>query len=162
MLKGRFMEGRRAAAAMAVAALLSWGCGGGFDSKSGGDNRIASAQAIALGQPHTDRLSDTDGDNVDWKLFEFTDVKGTVRVDLYWDDPAELDVVVTLRDQFGARMFEWPQRRGVQRASYPGVRVREGRYYLELVCADGDSVYTVEVTDEKAERSGGDDGLRPE
>ncbi len=137
---------------MLVAVVM--GCGPGFDANSGGDNKIAAAKPLPLGRPTTDRVSDRHKDNVDWKVFEFEEVKGLVRVDIYWDEPT-IDASVTLRDQFGAVMFEWLHPEGRWHESYRQIRVREGLYYLEFRCKSGDSVYTVEVRDERTGEPGG-------
>tara|TARA_B100000579_G_scaffold414265_1_gene407714 strand:+ start:339 stop:842 length:504 start_codon:yes stop_codon:yes gene_type:complete len=122
------------------------GCGPGRDSSSGGDQSIATAKVIVPGIPSTDRISAEQYDNTDWKKFEFDQVRGRVQVDIYWDEP-DLEAVVNLRDQFGAVVFAWRHVKGRQHESYSDIRVREGVYYLEIKCASGETVYTLEVTD---------------
>jgi hypothetical protein len=122
------------------------GCGPGFDASSGGDHSIATAQVIVPGIPATDRIDALQHDNTDWKKFEFDQVRGRVKVDVYWDNP-DVETVVNLRDQFGALIFAWRHAKGKQHESYSDIRVREGVYYIEIQCAEGGTVYTLEVTD---------------
>ena len=129
------------------AVLIFCACGPGPDSSSGGDHTIATAAVIVMGIPATDRISAAQYDNTDWKKFEFDEIRGRVKVDIYWDDP-DLETEVNLRDQFGAVIFAWRHVKGKQLESYPEIRVREGVYYLEIKCTSGETVYTVEVTDQ--------------
>ena len=125
---------------------LVLGCGPGKDSSSGGDHSIATAKVIVPGIPSTDRISALEHDNTDWKKFEFDQVRGRIKVDVYWDEP-DLEAVVNLRDQFGSIIFAWRHVKGRQHESYPDIRVREGVYYLEIKCSAHETVYTLEVTD---------------
>ena len=128
-------------------------CGPGFDAYSGGDEKISAAKTLVLGIPSTDRVSAVERDNTDWKKFEFDEIRGRVQVDIYWDEP-DLESTVNLRDQFGAIVFAWRHVKGKQHESFSDIRVREGLYFLEIICTSGDTVYSVEVTDLGAGRGG--------
>jgi hypothetical protein len=144
-------------------ALCLLGCASSWDKKSGGDNSIGTARPIALGTPVTDRISDRLNDNTDWKVFEISDARARLKISLYWDDP-KVEASFVLRDQFNQPVLRRTHKKGVAVEQYPGIMVREGKYYVQVVCSRRGSVYTMEISNEssKSDAPGGFDAPPPE
>lgn len=137
------------------ASLLS-ACGAPADANSGGDNVRGKAVELKIGETHDDFLSADQGDHTDWKKFVLAE-PGVYALHAYWDEPS-IDATVSVRDQFGGKVFELNHTRGQAADHWPGMKLREGEFYLELVASRGSSVYTLEITAEGGGDGGGSDG----
>lgn len=130
--------------ALAAAALLS-ACGPGKNDNSGGDEKRESAVAAALSVPVHDRLDPTGGDSTDWKHFDVPVYETTLTLFAWWDDPNVL-ATITMRDQFGGKMYSLKHEIGKRKESWGNIRVRQGRYYLQVEGSGANSsVYTLEL-----------------
>tara|TARA_B100000029_G_scaffold484196_1_gene536130 strand:- start:5097 stop:5567 length:471 start_codon:yes stop_codon:yes gene_type:complete len=136
------------------------GCASSFDSKSGGDNTISTAQSLALSQPVTDRVSNRTHDNVDWKSFTFDDQNGRVHVDVYWDNP-KVQATISVYDQMAQKITSLTHQVGQQRDRIANLPVREGRYFVVIRCIGHESVYTLEVLDSAGGNGSGGSSAPP-
>jgi hypothetical protein len=119
-------------------------CGVGPDEKSGGDQKRESAAVIPLAEPVHDRVAPAEGDATDWKVFEVPVYETIVTIFAWWDNPDAL-TTITMRDQFGGKMYSLDHQIGKRKETWGDIRVREGKYYLEVHSKGGDTVYTLEV-----------------
>ena len=129
------------------------------DEKSGGDNVRGKAKPLPLNATVDDHVSADDGDHTDWKSFA---IAGTTKavLDVWWDDPA-VEATVYVRDQFGGKIFELEHKRGKRHDHFPGIKFREGEYFLEIACESGASVYTLELIVAGGSDAPGSDSIAP-
>ena len=118
---------------------------------------------MELGVPVTDRVSDRIQDNTDWKVFEITEPTARLKISFYWDNP-KVDARFVLRDQFNQPVLKRTHKNGAAIEQYPGILVREGKYYVEVICSRRGSVYTLQIDNESSgsDSSGGFDAPPPE
>lgn len=147
--------------ASALAVCLA-ACGGVMDANSGGDHVRGKAKELQFGQTFDDHVSADEGDHTDWKSLVI-EGDSTVTLDAWWDDPS-VDAVIRIKDQFGGAVFELDHESGNRRDRFPGMKLREGQYYLEIVAKRGGSVYTLELFrgDQVINRPGTDSVAPPE
>ena len=130
-----------------------------MDTNSGGDNVRGKAVELKIGQTHDDFLAADQGDNTDWKKFILSE-PSIVALDAYWDQPS-IAVAITVRDQFGGQVFALNHSAGTAHDHFPGMKLREGDYYLEVIASRGASVYTLELDTESGGGGGSDGDLAP-
>lgn len=128
----------------AVALLLMAACGTDPNESSGGDEKRGSAKKMALAQPIHDRLDPSGGDSTDWKVFTVPVYETGMTLDAWWDNPDAI-AKITVRDQFGGKMYTLDHALGQRKESWGPIRVREGSYYLEIEGSSGATVYTLEI-----------------
>jgi hypothetical protein len=122
-------------------------CGAAIDERSGGDHVRGKATEINIGPTtYDDSVSSEEGDHTDWKRFAVTSDQ-KVTLNLYWDNPS-IKSVVFIKDQFGGTKFELKHRTGERQDHWPGIKLREGDYYLQIAASRGSSVYTIELLSE--------------
>jgi hypothetical protein len=127
-----------------LASTLLLACGVEPNEKSGGDEKRGTAKKIPLAQPVHDRLNRAEGDATDWKVFTVPVYETYLTISAWWDNPDVL-ATITVRDQFGGKMYELDHRLGDRKESWGPIRVREGNYFLEVDSSGGTSVYTLEI-----------------
>ncbi|MFT5431904.1 MAG: hypothetical protein ACI9OJ_002602 [Myxococcota bacterium] len=130
---------------------------GGRDENSGGDHVRGKAVEIKLGETHDDHVSAPAGDHTDWKKFTLGGPT-VLSIDAWWDDPS-VDAVISVRDQFGGNIFQLHHKPGERSNHWPGMKMRDGEFYLEVVATNGTSVYTLELMGKGY--TGGSPGVQP-
>lgn len=127
-----------------VVGMACLACGPGFDEFSGKDAKRSGAREIPFGEPVDDRVSAEDGDNTDWKTIAL-DAPAQVTVRVWWDQAADVDASVTLRDKFSRPVAELRHRADRREEVLGPIDLPAGDWLLEVLCRDGASVYTLEL-----------------
>lgn len=138
---------------------VSISCATAMDSASGGDNVRGKAVEVKVGVTHDDFIAADKGDHTDWKKLVLSE-PSILTLNAFWDDPS-VQVKVIVRDQFGGQMYALEHATGSASDHWPGMKLREGDWYLELISSRGASVYTLEVELEGSGAGGSDGGVAP-
>jgi len=137
-------------------------CASTFDNASGGDDQLMGARDLILGVASTDRVSNRTHDNTDWKTFEYLGYRGSIILDVYWDEPS-VNANISLRNQFNQELLAVKHRKSTQHERYGPINVSAGKYYVRMQCTEGESAYTLKIRDtESTQDSGGSFDQLPE
>ena len=134
------------------------GCGPGFNAASGEDARRGGAVACAVNTLMYDRVSESQGDDTDWKTFELV-ADANVRIRIWWDDP-EVEAMVTLYNQRARMIAEILHEEDVHMDELEPIGLDAGTYFLRIEAEDGASVYSLELDTDDG-HSGGSTRSRP-
>ena len=124
-----------------VVALL--GCGPGYNTDSGGDERRSAAQEVSTDEPVDDRVDAAQGDHTDWKRF-LLPTSASVTLRFWWDDPSVV-ATVQLRDEHGQLLHEAVHQGARAEDIFGPVDLSPGAYYLQIEATSGASVYTLRL-----------------
>jgi len=111
------------------------------------------AVEIPLDEPVDDRVSASQGDSTDWKVFELPQ-PAKVTIDVWWDNP-EARLALRLRGMGGGQARSLKHTRGVRHESLGPIELPAGKWFLQIEAHSGASVYTLEVTTGASSNGGG-------
>lgn len=125
-----------------IIALTTIGCGTSFNSQSGGDGVRTDATLVELDALYDDRISATDGDNIDYKTFNTRG--GNYRFEFWFDNP-KVALKLIVRDELGRELKSFTHDEAKRHEEFGPMSLPEGSYYLEINATSFASVYTFAI-----------------
>ncbi len=119
------------------------GCGPGFDSASGQDGLRGGSVEAALNEYIDDRVSDSEGDNSDWRVIELEQAS-MVTVEIWWDNP-KVGGSLLIRGRQASSIQKLKHVSGFRQDQLGPIQLDAGKWYVRVQAKSGSSGYTLRV-----------------